>query len=281
MGLLRVVLVTALVAEVNRLVRRFLQLDLRVEQRVARLGRGGVYEIALGVRLLLGGVAQFVDRVDLVFRFHPRKSVAPNAAAWKTAPKATVRNAEAGLGLRSDKAGQTIEIVVNARVREQKRNRWQVALPRTRPAACFARHLLLDWVSRWLSHGTLADVEYAVGEALANSTEHGGGSIMTLSCWHDGEKVVVEVADRGGGFETALAGTNHRSQRGFGLFLMHELSDGVELFDGGRRVRLHKRLQEDDRIFRDNVRRQLKRRALREFTQAVPLVRFVRSALGR
>lgn len=155
-------------------------------------------------------------------------------------------------------------------MREQQRNRWQVALPRTRPAASFARHLLLDWVSRWVSHGTLADVEYAVGEALANSAEHGGGAIMTLSCWHDGENVVVEVSDSGSGFD-----------RGFGLHLMHELTDGVEFLDGGRRVRLHKQLREDDHVFRKNVRRNSKRRAFRELTRGVPLVRFVRSALKR
>jgi hypothetical protein len=161
-------------------------------------------------------------------------------------------------------------VVVNARVREQHRNRWQVALPRTRSAASFARHLLLDWVSRWISHGTLADVECAVGEALANSAEHGSGSIMTLSCWHDGKKVMVEVSDRGSIFG-----------RGFGLHLMHELSDGVEFFDGGRRVRLHKELREDDYVFRNNVRRQSNRRAFREFTRGVTLVRFVQSALRR
>jgi hypothetical protein len=153
-------------------------------------------------------------------------------------------------------------------VREQKRNRWQVALPRTRPAASFARHLLLDWVSRWLSHGTLADVEYFVGEALASSAERGAGSIMTLSCWHDGENVVVEVSDVGG-------------DRGFGLHLMHKLSDGIEFFDGGRRVRLHKQLSDDDYTFRKNVRRQTKRRAFRDLTRGVTFVRFVQSALRR
>lgn len=127
---------------------------------------------------------------------------------------------------------------------------------------------MLDWVSRWISHGTLADVEYVAGEALAASAQRGGGAIMTLSCWHDGEKVIVEVSDVGG-------------DRGFGLHLMHKLSDGVEFFDNGRRVRLHKQLSEDDHTFRKNVRRQKKRRALRDFTRGVTFVRFVQSALRR
>lgn len=149
-------------------------------------------------------------------------------------------------------------------------------MPRTRPAASFARHLLLDWVSRWVSHGTLADVEYAVGEALANSAEHGGGSIMTLSCWRDAERVVVEISDRGGGFEPTLRDADQRSRdRGFGLHLMQALSDGVEFFDGGRRVRLHKQLRKDDYVFRNNVRRQSKRRAFREFTRRM-LMRFAK-----
>ena len=91
---------------------------------------------------------------------------------------------------------------------------------------------------------------------------------MTLSCWRDGERVIIEVSDVGG-------------DRGFGLHLMHKLSDGVEFFDKGRRVRLHKRLSEDDYTFRKNVRRQTKLRAFRDFTRGVTFVRFVRSALGR
>jgi anti-sigma regulatory factor (Ser/Thr protein kinase) len=171
---------------------------------------------------------------------------------------------------------------MNAKVRERLRNRWQVALPRTRPTASFARHLLVDWISRWLSHGTLADVEYAVGEALANSAEHGGGPIMTMSCWHDGEKVIVEVSDHGPGFHPVIRDRRkHTSERRFGTFLMHELTDGVEFLDGGRKVRLCKRLRHEDYVFRENVRRQKRRRALRAITRAVPLLRLVRSALHR
>lgn len=91
---------------------------------------------------------------------------------------------------------------------------------------------------------------------------------MTLSCWHDGTKVIIEVSDRGSGFEPRLRDLNQGSgNRGFGLHLMHSLSDGVEFFDDGRRVRLHKELREDDYVFRNNVRRQSKRRAFREFTR--------------
>lgn len=91
---------------------------------------------------------------------------------------------------------------------------------------------------------------------------------MTLSCWHDGKKVVVEVNDIG-------------RERGIGPYLMHELSDGVEFFDGGRKVRLQKQLCEDDYVFRKNVRRQSQRRAFREFARGVTLVRFVQSTLRR
>lgn len=105
---------------------------------------------------------------------------------------------------------------------------------------------------------------------------------MTLSCWHDGEKVVVEISDRGGGFAPRLRDVNHcTGDRGFGVHLMHELTDGVEFFDGGRRVRLHKQFREDDYIFRNNVRRQTKRRAFRDFARGVTLMRFVQSAFRR
>jgi anti-sigma regulatory factor (Ser/Thr protein kinase) len=138
-----------------------------------------------------------------------------------------------------------------------ERNRWEVALPRSRPAASFARHLLVDWASRWLSHGTLADIECAVGEALANTAEHGGATVR-LRCWNDGQRIVVEVAGQ------------HRGTGYLGARVMHALADEIEFLDGGRKVRLSKRLCDDDWTYRKNVRRQDRRRTLQLITQALP-----------
>lgn len=61
------VLVTAFVTNIYGLICGFLELLLRVEECVARLGRRRLVEIAFGTSLLLGGIAQLVDSVDFVF----------------------------------------------------------------------------------------------------------------------------------------------------------------------------------------------------------------------
>ena len=81
----------------------------------------------------------------------------------------------------------------------------------------------------------------AVVEACLNAMEHGGGGVtvrLTGEAGHDGgrSKMVVEVEDRGVGFDPATAPRNNASQvlgcaskRGWGLTLIHELMDNVEI----------------------------------------------------
>lgn len=61
------VLVTAFVTNLDGLVSGSLEFLLRIEERVARFGRRLLVEIAFGMGLLLGGIAQLVDGVDFVF----------------------------------------------------------------------------------------------------------------------------------------------------------------------------------------------------------------------
>jgi anti-sigma regulatory factor (Ser/Thr protein kinase) len=98
---------------------------------------------------------------------------------------------------------------------------------------------------------SLGDIENAVGEALANAAEHGhcqDGEIG-VHAYVEGQALVIDIEDRGAGFDTSRAAGDMRpsptASRGFGIFLMRELMDGVEFDDSGARVRLVKRLPLD------------------------------------
>jgi anti-sigma regulatory factor (Ser/Thr protein kinase) len=87
----------------------------------------------------------------------------------------------------------------------------------------------------------LTEIELAVGEALANSAEHGGAGEIRVRCWFTEASLVVE------GFNevTILDRPRHPQDpapRGYGLMIMRHSMDRVQFGDRGRRVRLTKRL---------------------------------------
>jgi anti-sigma regulatory factor (Ser/Thr protein kinase) len=96
--------------------------------------------------------------------------------------------------------------------------------------------------SQWLAGDDLLDFELAVGEALANAVEHGGGGVVHVSCGYERGRVVAEIQDYGAGF--GRAGPPSRppngAVRGYGLFIMNRIVDEVEFMDDGRRLRLMK-----------------------------------------
>lgn len=106
-----------------------------------------------------------------------------------------------------------------------------------------ARKIVVDFMRRWLSGEALVDLEIAVGEALANVVEHGGGLTFTVTCDRHSDRVTVEITDRGIGFQPS---PEHEERpdvgapRGYGIFLMRHLLDGVEYLDDGARLRLTK-----------------------------------------
>lgn len=74
------------------------------------------------------------------------------------------------------------------------------------------------------------DVALAVGEALGNAYDHAGGEgcVMTVRAYAD--RVVIEVADTGSGFELASDETPQESEeRGRGIKLMRMLVDSAEV----------------------------------------------------
>ncbi len=94
----------------------------------------------------------------------------------------------------------------------------------------------------------LADIETAIGEALANAAEHGHrpGGAIDVALYVEGAQAVIEVRDQGGGFARSpnQVAEQPRSDmpRGFGIFLMRALMDELEFGEHGRRVRLKKHL---------------------------------------
>lgn len=96
--------------------------------------------------------------------------------------------------------------------------------------------------------GLLADVEWAgdaegavlaVHEAIVNAHRHGGGLVRATACF-EGPALVVQVTDRGEGFEVprtpALA--DLAAERGRGLFLIRHLASDVAVVRDGPEVRL-------------------------------------------
>jgi anti-sigma regulatory factor (Ser/Thr protein kinase) len=86
------------------------------------------------------------------------------------------------------------------------------------------------------------DLVLALDEAIANAQEHGRPPIE-VTAWVDGRLVVV-VADVGGGFDRARVWSTHPpaplGRRGRGLWIIRQLTDlvSVSTGDDGTRVRM-------------------------------------------
>jgi serine/threonine-protein kinase RsbW len=125
---------------------------------------------------------------------------------------------------------------------------FRARFPNTRRAAAFARRSLVAHIAAFgFDDQELQDIETAVGEALANAAEHGHraetGFEVRVSL--DGDCMVIEVQDDGGGFRTATGTAQtpaHDALRGFGIYLMRHLMDEVDYNERGTCVRLTKRL---------------------------------------
>jgi serine/threonine-protein kinase RsbW len=124
---------------------------------------------------------------------------------------------------------------------------FRARFPNTRRAAAFARRSLIAHIAAYgYPDGDLADIETAVGEALANAAEHGHkvDSGFEVCVYVERDQIVIEVQDEGGGFRSTASGLKpaHDAPRGFGIFLMRHLMDEVDFDERGTRVRLTKRL---------------------------------------
>jgi anti-sigma regulatory factor (Ser/Thr protein kinase) len=107
-----------------------------------------------------------------------------------------------------------------------------------------ARTLIASFAANWLSGEDLVGFELGTGEALANCVEHGGGPVLSVDCWSDGTRLIAEIRHQGRGFNPPerLNPPPQGAPRGYGLFIIHEVVDGVEFMDGGTGLRLFKNL---------------------------------------
>jgi serine/threonine-protein kinase RsbW len=124
---------------------------------------------------------------------------------------------------------------------------FRARFPNTRRAAAFARRSLIAHIASFgYPDCDLADIETAVGEALANAAEHGHqiDSGFEVRVFVERESIIIEVQDEGRGFLCSQAAPKpaHDAPRGFGIFLMRHLMDEVDFDERGSCVRLTKRL---------------------------------------
>lgn len=111
-----------------------------------------------------------------------------------------------------------------------------------------ARRAVVEFASQWFGDEDLDDIESAVGEALANSAEHGAksGGAIEVRCRVEGNRLVIDVKDTGDGFDRWNAADYVKPldgiARGYGIYIMRELMDEVEYSERGTHLRLVKRL---------------------------------------
>jgi serine/threonine-protein kinase RsbW len=95
-------------------------------------------------------------------------------------------------------------------------------------------------------------VELAVREALANAIRHGcrndASKLVDCRVTLNAGELLIVVRDPGQGFDVrAVANPLERANLfkpgGRGVFLINQLMDGVEFTEGGRQVRMRKRLR--------------------------------------
>ena len=91
-----------------------------------------------------------------------------------------------------------------------------------------------------------ADIRLAAGEALSNAVEHGAttrSNGFSIRCEFEDSELTIEIRDNGSGFspDADEATQVEQRSRGFGIFLMRRLMDGVQFHRNGTMVRLTRR----------------------------------------
>jgi stage II sporulation protein AB (anti-sigma F factor) len=125
--------------------------------------------------------------------------------------------------------------------------------PQTGKAVGQARREVVEFARRCgFSGQSLADIEAAVGEGLANAVEHGQDDGTGFGVWARRYEamLVIEIKDGGRGFDHDDICSRARrppvdSLRGFGTFIMRELMDDVFYSEAGTRLHLLKRIPEE------------------------------------
>lgn len=150
----------------------------------------------------------------------------------------------------SDADGAVVGLTLS---RTTEQPQWTVAseLPASSSSLAQMRAEVSDMLEPLpLSEAARFDVRVAVGEALSNAVRHGSprgeGDIVGVTVSAYADRVIVTVADRGGGFDgQAPHGGDPYASSGRGVMFMRALMDDVEfrrLPEGGTEVVLVKHL---------------------------------------
>ncbi|MGH7683459.1 MAG: ATP-binding protein, partial [Vulcanimicrobiaceae bacterium] len=101
-----------------------------------------------------------------------------------------------------------------------------------------------------------AELESAVGEAIANAIEHGHPDArwFEVRCLIRPGEIVTEVEDDGFGFQANPVQPPPGHVRGFGFGIMRSLVDELHVLKNGRLVRFSKRLATGAADLRQNER---------------------------
>jgi anti-sigma regulatory factor (Ser/Thr protein kinase) len=110
------------------------------------------------------------------------------------------------------------------------------------PAPHEARRQLEWFLARCRWNGDVEGLVLAVHEALSNAHRHGRGPVQAR-VWEEGSSIVVEVVDRGPGFDPGphvAVAPQPWAERGRGLWLMGRFASdlGVRQQDSGVCLRL-------------------------------------------
>lgn len=93
-----------------------------------------------------------------------------------------------------------------------------------------------------------------LSEAVCNSMRHGNelreDKSVFISVRFENNVMVLEVGDEGNGFNFSQVSDpttteNIRKERGRGLFLIRQFADEMQFFEGGSRVRIKYRLEDE------------------------------------
>jgi len=129
-----------------------------------------------------------------------------------------------------------------------------LALPRDQLSVPLARRILKRSLETLGIHReTVGDIELALTEACTNVLDHArGDDDYTVSAGIHGNTCVIEVVDRGAGFDGSAHGlqdADHSAEEGRGVQLMRALMDRLEFQNrptDGTVVHLEKRLSWSD-----------------------------------
>ena len=106
---------------------------------------------------------------------------------------------------------------------------------------------------RPISEETLADLKLALTEACSNSVRHaydGGAGVVEIVYRLEGERIEIEVADNGAGFDHSdadRASESELGEGGLGIAIIRSIADELEIGTGesgrGSRLRFVKTLE--------------------------------------